>query len=82
VVVPRSSAVVPGTPDVEAIALHKDHRGLTLFLSEDDDDFRTVAGQVQLLVRDSAPAVEQRWEEHRLRGMRSSLSAPGAADVH
>ena len=67
---PKSSAVVPGTSDVEAIAMHKDHRGLIMFPFDYDEDFVTAAKQLQLMARHATARVEQVWDEHRQRGRR------------
>ena len=82
-IVSKSSAAVPGVPDVEVIALHKSHRALIKFASEDDDDFRTAVGQLQLMVRDASAAIEARWGQHRRRGMSYHLPVVvDSADEH
>jgi hypothetical protein len=52
--VPKSSAVVPGTVHVEAVAINKDHVGMAKFPSSEDEDFLTICGHLANMV-DMAP---------------------------
>ena len=62
---PRASAVVPGAADVEPIAIHADHLTMVKFQSRDDGGYKTVSGQLQLMVRDAKARVSLRWEAER-----------------
>jgi molybdenum cofactor biosynthesis enzyme MoaA len=46
-IVPKSSAVVPGTRNTEAVGLNKTHIDMVKFDSAEDDDFSTVALLIQ-----------------------------------
>ena len=64
-VVPRASAVVPGATDAEPIAIHADHIHMVKFTSKEDDGYKTVVGQLRLMVRDANGRVAARWEVER-----------------
>jgi hypothetical protein len=59
--VPKSSAVVPGTVNVEAIALHKDHFGMAKFASPNDEDYRTLSGHLSDMVSKAPQKVAAKW---------------------
>jgi len=62
--VPKYSAVVPGTVNVEVIAIHKDHIGMAKFHSLQDDDFQTIYGNINLIVNDAPEKIAERWQRH------------------
>lgn len=53
--VPRTSAVVPGMVNAEAIGLDKDHVDMCKFSSWDDGDFNIIYGHLQQMIK-KAPA--------------------------
>jgi hypothetical protein len=59
--VPRSSAIIPGTINVETIAIHKDHVGMTKFPSAEDEDFQTVCGHLYYMVSLAPQRVAEKW---------------------
>src|SRR5436305_12214989 len=61
-VVPKSSAVVPGAVDVEAIAIMENHTNMVKFASEADSGFRKVAGHLMLMVEEAPAKVLRNWE--------------------
>ncbi|KAF8509008.1 hypothetical protein BU17DRAFT_99331 [Hysterangium stoloniferum] len=61
IIVPKSSAVVPGMADVDAIGMHKSHSGMAKFQSIDDDDFKTISLIIQDMVQKAPPAVQSQW---------------------
>ena len=67
--VPQSSAVVPGASNAVIIALNKDHWGLVRFDSDSDEDYSTVAGNVELMLKESATVVKRRWNQHHSQGI-------------
>ncbi|KAF5373437.1 hypothetical protein D9615_009492 [Tricholomella constricta] len=63
--VPRISAVVPGTRDAEAIAINKDHSGMSKFASHEDDDFRTVLQSLRSMVKQAPQKVRREWVQYK-----------------
>jgi hypothetical protein len=59
--VTKSSAVVPGMVNVEAIAINKDHVGLAKFSSSEDDDFQTVCGHLVNMVSIAPQKIAEKW---------------------
>ncbi|KAF8515783.1 P-loop containing nucleoside triphosphate hydrolase protein, partial [Hysterangium stoloniferum] len=48
-IVPKSSAVVPGTTNAESIGLHKSHNEMVKFGCHGDEDFNTVATMLYII---------------------------------
>jgi hypothetical protein len=63
IVVPKSSAVVPGAVDAEAIAIMADHKNMTKFASENDAGFRKISGHLMLMVEEARDKVSRNWEQ-------------------
>ena len=61
-VVPKSSAVVPGAVDTEAIAIMDNHTNMVKFASGADGGFRKVAGHLMLMVEEAPAKVLKKWE--------------------
>jgi hypothetical protein len=59
--VPRSSAIIPGTVNVETIAINKDHVGMTKFPSSEDEDFQTVCGHLCYMVSSAPQKIAEKW---------------------
>jgi len=57
--------VVPGTINVEAIAISKDHVGMAKFVSSEDDDFRTVCGCLTDMASKAPQRVAHKWILYR-----------------
>ena len=70
-VVPRESAVVPGTLDAEPIAIHADHINMVKFLSKEDNGYRTVSGHLRIMAGNACSVIASRWEEEEriIKGM-------------
>ncbi|KAF8515996.1 hypothetical protein BU17DRAFT_51232 [Hysterangium stoloniferum] len=49
IIVPKSSAVVPGTTNAESIGLNKSHNEMVRFASHADEDFTTVATMLYVM---------------------------------
>ena len=62
VIVPKSSAVVLGAVDAEAIAINDNHINMVKFPSETDEGFETVAGHLILMVEKACVKVSRNWE--------------------
>ncbi|KAF8526524.1 hypothetical protein BU17DRAFT_82610 [Hysterangium stoloniferum] len=62
-IVPRASAVIPGTTDAEPIGLHADHLEIAKFPSADGDDFRVVAESLREMADKASPVVKSKWTE-------------------
>jgi NTP pyrophosphatase (non-canonical NTP hydrolase) len=60
--VPKTTAIVPGAVNVKDYALHKDHENLTKFLSEEDDDYRTVSGEIADMMGQISQTITTREE--------------------
>ena len=65
IVVPKSSAVVPGAVDAEPIAIMADHKKMAKFSSNIDDGFRQIAGHLKLMTEEAAEKVSRNWEQER-----------------
>ncbi|KAF8515163.1 hypothetical protein BU17DRAFT_51957 [Hysterangium stoloniferum] len=63
IIVPKSSAVVPGIVDVPSIGMYKSHSGMAKFQSMDDDDFKTILLIVQDMVQKAPFVVQIQWTE-------------------
>ncbi|KAF8522704.1 hypothetical protein BU17DRAFT_44398 [Hysterangium stoloniferum] len=61
IIVPRSSAVVPGIANVESIGMYKNHAGMAKFNSIHDNDFKCIPLIVQNMIQKAPSAVETRW---------------------
>lgn len=71
--VPRTSAVVPGASDVEAIVIHADHIKMVKFASKEDNGYRTVLGHLQIMAQNASEVISARWEtEMRVNAGRQS----------
>ena len=62
IIVPKSSAVVSGAVDAEAIAITDNHINMVKFPSETDEGFETVAGHLILMVEKACAKVSRNWE--------------------
>lgn len=61
--VPKASAVVPGAPDAEHIAILEDHINMVKFQSEENNGYRTVSGHLQIMVKSAGDVIALRWEQ-------------------
>jgi hypothetical protein len=61
-IVPKSSAVVPGAVNTEAIAIMDNHTNMVKFASGADGGFRKVAGHLALMVEEAPAKVLKNWE--------------------
>jgi hypothetical protein len=61
IVVPKSSAIVPGQVDAESIAIMSDHRNMVRFSSPTNNDFKIVAGHLKLMVDNASAKVQENW---------------------
>jgi len=52
-IISKVSAVLPGDVNVEAVGLHKTHRNLGKFESREEDDYRTVIGSLNGIIKQS-----------------------------
>jgi len=57
----KSSAVVPGTVNVEAIAINKDHVNMVKFLSSEDEDYKTISGHLGSMVSIAPQKIAEKW---------------------
>lgn len=62
-VVPKSSAVVPGTTDAEQIMIHADHKTMVKFDSDEDNGYETISGHLQIMAESADKVISLRWEE-------------------
>jgi hypothetical protein len=63
--VTKSSAVVPGAVNTEAIVVNKDHSGMAKYSSSGDDDFQTICWHISEMVSMAPQKIAQRWKEVR-----------------
>jgi hypothetical protein len=59
--VPKSSAIVPGTVNVEAVAINKDHVGMAKFPLSEDEDFLTICGHLANMVDMAPRKIAEKW---------------------
>jgi len=69
IVVPKSSAIVPGQVDAEPIAIMSDHINMVKFATQ-NNDFKRVAGHLKLMVDKAPIKVQKNWLT--LRGIKAS----------
>lgn len=62
-IVPKESAVVPGQPHAESIAIHADHRNMVRFESKENKEYKNVSQHLKLMVRRANEVVLSKWEE-------------------
>jgi hypothetical protein len=60
--VPKSSAVVPGMVNVEAVAINKNHVGIAKFPSSKDEDFQTICGHLGNMVSMAPWKIAEKWQ--------------------
>jgi hypothetical protein len=65
IIVPKSSAVVAGTVDAEAIAIMADHKNMAKFESEKDEGFKKISGHLMLMVEEARDKVARKWEQEK-----------------
>jgi hypothetical protein len=64
IIVPKSSAVVPGQVDAEAIAIMGHHMDMVRF-EKQSSEFKKVAGHLKLMVDEAPTKVQQNWLTER-----------------
>lgn len=60
IIVPKSSAVVPGHVDAEPIAIRDNHINMVKFASQ-SHEFKRVAGHLKLMVEKAPTEVQKNW---------------------
>jgi len=63
IIVPKSSAVIPGAVDVEVVGMNKDHNGMTKFPYQNDDDFNFISSVIRSMIKNALSVVQQQWNE-------------------
>ncbi|KAH0541264.1 hypothetical protein FGG08_004269 [Glutinoglossum americanum] len=63
VVVPKSSAVIPGAVDAEQIAIMADHINMAKYPSAEDSEFRKVSGHLLLMANGCTSKIEMNWRD-------------------
>ena len=61
--VPQVSAIVPGTVDVEPIAIPANHLDMVKFGSRENGGYEKVSGHLQILVEEAPDAIDARWKK-------------------
>jgi hypothetical protein len=61
IVVPKSSAVVPGQVNAEPIAIMDNHRNMVKFSSKKNNEFQRVASHLKLMVEKAPIKVQDNW---------------------
>ena len=64
-IVPKWSACIPGLADAEEVLVHKDHRSMVKFESQDDGDYRTISSIISRMSKDAPSKVEENWRKFR-----------------
>jgi hypothetical protein len=64
IVVPKSSAVVPGQVDAESIAIMDHHVDMVKFATQ-SNEFKRVAGHLKLMVEEAPTKVQKNWLTER-----------------
>lgn len=60
IVVPKSSAVVPGQRDAESIAIMDDYINMVKFAKQ-SNEFKKVANHLKLMVDEAPAKVQKKW---------------------
>jgi hypothetical protein len=81
-IVPKDSAVVPGTPDAHAIALHKNHIDLVKFKSEDDHGFKAVTDQISVMVKNAGSKIKSNWDHELMHTNKKSEWVVSSSKLH
>lgn len=68
--VPKSSAIIPGMPDAEAVAIQADHINMVKFTSRENDGYEKISGHLKLLAQEAPGAIDVRWAEEDRNGMK------------
>ena len=58
----KTSAIIPGQPNAEAIEIHKDHKTLVKMGSPKDGDFDVVSSHLFLMAEDAPEQIRIKWE--------------------
>jgi len=61
IVVPKSSAVVPGQVDAEPIAIMDNHINMVKFSSEKNSEYQRVAAHLKLMAEIAPTKIQQNW---------------------
>ena len=61
VIVPKSSAVVPGQVDAEPIAVMENHINMVKFSSERNGEYQRVAAHLKLMAEIAPAKIKQNW---------------------
>ncbi|KAH0558618.1 hypothetical protein GP486_004729 [Trichoglossum hirsutum] len=61
IVVPKASAVLPGQLDAEPIAIMEDHINMVKFSSQNNTEFKRVAGHLKLMAEKAPAKVRENW---------------------
>jgi hypothetical protein len=64
-IVPKSSAIVPGAMNVEPIPINKDHVNIAKFASANDEDFKTISSHLSLMVGAAPNRIVSNWRRYR-----------------
>ena len=70
-VVPISSAVVPGAVDAEPIAINANHRDMVRFTGREDGGYKKVQGHLRIMIKSAVKNAEENWriDDGKKRGM-------------
>ena len=74
VIVPKWSAVVPGTPNAAEIGVSEDHRRMTKFSTAENNDFRNLAQLLAAMIDKAPIKVKDNWD-HEARRKQATLGA-------
>jgi hypothetical protein len=61
IVVPKSSAIVPGQVDAEPIAIMDNHINMVKFSSEKNSEYQRVAAHLKLMAEMAPTQIQQNW---------------------
>jgi hypothetical protein len=61
IVVPKSSAVVPGQVDAEPIAIMDNHINMVKFSSEKNSEYQRLAAHIKLMAEMAPTKIQQNW---------------------
>ncbi|KAM0799509.1 hypothetical protein BDR22DRAFT_963873 [Usnea florida] len=77
VIVPKWSAVVPGTPDAAEFGISQDHRQMIKFPSAEDQDFKKLSRVLVSMTQKAKVKIEKNWDsEGRLKQGRQTYDIP------
>ena len=56
---------MPGQADAEPIAIHANHTDMVRYGSANDNGYRTISEELQIMTQEASEAIRLRWQTER-----------------